>query len=47
LYREDLQRPLRRSTLNQILLALGEKGTVGPEVVTRGEAAELLFPLLP
>ena len=47
LYREDLQRPLRRSTLNQILLALGEKETVGPEVVTRGEAAELLFPLLP
>lgn len=47
LYREELQRPLRRATLNQLLLALGEARTTGAEVVSRGEAALLLHRLLP
>uniref|UniRef100_A0A7C2C2U9 FAD-dependent oxidoreductase n=1 Tax=Thermus islandicus TaxID=540988 RepID=A0A7C2C2U9_9DEIN len=47
LYREELQRPLGRRLLNQLLLALGEAGVEGPEAVSRGEAAELLFRLLP
>lgn len=47
LYREELQRPLKRATLNHILLALGEGRTQGGDPVTRGEAAQLLYRLLP
>lgn len=47
LYREELQKPLRRATLNQLLLALGEAKVQGGESVTRGEAARLLYRLLP
>ncbi|WP_038045558.1 FAD-dependent oxidoreductase [Thermus caliditerrae] len=47
LYREELQRPLRRATLNQLLLALGEAKVQGGESVIRGEAALLLYRLLP
>ncbi|SDF43572.1 FAD dependent oxidoreductase [Thermus arciformis] len=47
LYREELQRPLGRKLLNQLLLALGEAKVEGPEAVSRGEAALLLFRLLP
>jgi hypothetical protein len=47
LYRSETQSPLKRSLLNQILLALGERGSGGGEVVRRGEAAEILFRLLP
>ncbi|AEV16825.1 hypothetical protein TCCBUS3UF1_17860 [Thermus sp. CCB_US3_UF1] len=47
LYREELQRPLKRATLNHILLALGEGRIQGGDPVTRGEAAQLLYRLLP
>jgi hypothetical protein len=47
LYRAEAQSPLKRPLLNRLLLALGERGSPGPEAVTRGEAAELLFRLLP
>lgn len=47
LYRDELQKPLRRGVLNTLLQALGEKAWTGAEVLTRGEAAELLYRLLP
>jgi hypothetical protein len=47
LYRSETQSPLKRPLLNQILLALGERGSGGGEAVSRGEAAEILFRLLP
>jgi hypothetical protein len=47
LYRSETQSPLKRPLLNQILLALGERGSGGGEVVRRGEAAEILYRLLP
>ncbi len=47
LYQKELHRPLERKLLHQLLLALGEAGVGGSEVVSRGEAAELLFRLLP
>jgi hypothetical protein len=47
LYRSGTQSPLKRPLLNQILLALGERGSGGGEAVSRGEAAEILFRLLP
>ncbi len=47
LFREELQRPSRRSVLNQILQALGEDRLAGSDPVTRGEAAVILYRLLP
>lgn len=47
LYREELQRPLRRAFLNQLLQALGEGKLAGTDPVTRWEAALLLYRLLP
>ncbi|GAB5603829.1 hypothetical protein FJNA_23550 [Thermus sp. FJN-A] len=47
LYREELQKPLRRTLLNQLLQALGEAKVPGGEGVARGEAALLLYRLLP
>ncbi|RTI17728.1 FAD-dependent oxidoreductase [Thermus scotoductus] len=47
LYRGELQRPLRRALLNQLLQALGEDKLAGTDPVTRGEAALLLYRLLP
>ncbi len=47
LYRSETQSPLKLPLLNQILLALGERGSGGGEAVSRGEAAEILFRLLP
>lgn len=47
LYRAELQRPLERPLLNQILGALGYPPAPGPERVLRGEAARLLARLLP
>lgn len=47
LYREELQQPLQRSLLNRILQALGEAPVPGDGRISRGEAARLLFRLLP
>ncbi|TFU17043.1 FAD-dependent oxidoreductase [Thermus tengchongensis] len=47
LFREELQKPLKRLTLNQLLQALGEGRLSGADPVTRGEAALLLYRLLP
>lgn len=47
LYRGDLQKPLRRALLHQLLQALGEARVPGGETVTREEAALLLHRLLP
>lgn len=47
LFREELQKPLKRFTLNQLLQALGEGKLSGADPVTRGEAALLLYRLLP
>ncbi|WP_243029868.1 FAD-dependent oxidoreductase [Thermus altitudinis] len=47
LFRGELHRPLRRSVLNKILQALGEGGLAGGDPVTRGEAALILYRLLP
>ncbi|WP_038057856.1 FAD-dependent oxidoreductase [Thermus amyloliquefaciens] len=46
LFQEELQRPMGRSLLNQILQALGEGRFSGGDPVTRGEAALLLYQLL-